>query len=123
MNRTILLLALLFTSSIGAAERDHQNAWCTPDVGVTEYVLLDRTRVDCLTDSHAIEFDFAPKWAEAIGQALWYAQQTGRRGGVVLIVEKESDRKHWIRLNKIIHHYFLPIDAWVLNVTEEQNHD
>ena len=33
----------------------------------------DGTRCDILTDTHAIEVDFADKWAEAIGQSLNYA--------------------------------------------------
>jgi len=40
--------------------------------GVIEYVLQDKTRVDCLTEEHAIEFDFANHWAESIDQALYY---------------------------------------------------
>ncbi|WP_171018846.1 hypothetical protein ACONUD_00725 [Microbulbifer harenosus] len=52
---------------------DYQLPWCETAGGVAEYVLPDRTRVDCLTETHAMEFDFAPKWAEAIGQALYYA--------------------------------------------------
>ena len=36
---------------------------------------------------HAIEFDFAEKWAESIGQALHYSFMTGKRAKVVLILE------------------------------------
>lgn len=41
-----------------------------------EYRLSDNTRVDCMTDTLAVEFDFANKWAECIGQALYYGKQT-----------------------------------------------
>ena len=75
-------------------------------------VLPDQTRCDCLTQTHAIEFDFGTKWAEAIGQSLYYSFQTGKKAGVVLILEKGSDRKYWIRLNSVIQHYKLPIDTW-----------
>ena len=74
-------------------------------------VLPDRTRCDCLTDENAVEFDFGTKWAEAIGQALYYSIQTGKRAGVVLILEKPTDRKYWIRLNSVIQHFGLPIDT------------
>jgi hypothetical protein len=57
-------------------------------------VLSDGTRVDCLTEEYAIEFDFADKWAEAIGQSLHYALMTGKKPGIVIIIEKESDKKH-----------------------------
>ena len=43
--------------------------------GTTEVTLPDGTRCDILTDTHAIEVDFADKWAEAIGQSLNYAIQ------------------------------------------------
>ena len=47
----------------------------------------DFTRVACLTDSHAVEFDFHNKWAESIGQALHYQYMTGKRAKVILILE------------------------------------
>ena len=77
-----------------------------------EYVLPDSTRCDCLTETHAVEFDFADKWAEAIGQALHYSTQTGKRAGIVLILESEIDHKYWIKLNTTIRYLDLPIDVW-----------
>ena len=35
----------------------------------------DGARCDILTETHAIEVDFADKWAEAFGQSLNYAMQ------------------------------------------------
>ena len=55
------------------SESSYQHAYCSACNGIEEYKLPDYTRVDCLTDTHAIEFDFANKWAESIGQALHYA--------------------------------------------------
>ena len=75
-------------------------------------VLPDGTRCDCLTDTHAIEFDFGSNWAEAIGQSAYYALQTGKRAGVVLVLETVKDGKYWIRLNTTIEHFELPIDTW-----------
>jgi hypothetical protein len=96
-------------------EKHYQNQWCREHDGQVEVILPDRTRCDCLTDTHAIEFDFGNKWAEAIGQALYYSIQTGKRAGVVLILEKQKDYKYWIRLNTIIDHYKLPIDTWMVS--------
>ena len=93
-------------------EKWYQAQWCQDNNGQVEVVLPDRTRCDCLTSTHAIEFDFGNKWAEAIGQALYYAIQTGKKAGIVLILEKQKDYKYWIRLNSIIAHYGLPIDSW-----------
>lgn len=58
-----------------------------------EYENDDFTRVDCLTEKHAVEFDFANKWAESIGQAEHYAHKTGKRGKVVLILEEPKKEK------------------------------
>lgn len=82
--------------------------------GEVEHVFEDRTRCDCLTDNHAIEVDFARKWYQAIGQSLYYALQSGKRAGVVLILEKQSDYKYWLRLNSTIRYHDLPIDTWKL---------
>lgn len=35
-----------------------------------EYKNHDKTRVDCLTETHAVEFDFAKKWAESSGASF-----------------------------------------------------
>ena len=91
-------------------ENYYQEAWCF-ERGITEYVLPDRTRVDCLTGSHAVEFDWAKKWAKNISQSLYYALQTGKRAGVVLIIKRRKHYKYWIRLNSTINHFRLPIDT------------
>lgn len=93
-------------------ERHYQEAWCQDHGGQVEVRLPDKTRCDCLTKTHAIEFDFGNKWAESIGQALYYSIQTGKRAGVVLILERPGDYRYWIRLNTVIEHYGLPIDTW-----------
>ena len=68
---------------------------------ITEFVLEDGARVDCLTEEYAIEFDFAPKWAEAIGQALYYAKKIGKKPGVVLIMEGDRQQRFADRLNTV----------------------
>lgn len=76
-------------------EKEYVNAYCK---GVIEYRLPDKTRVDCLTDEYAIEFDWGYKWAEGIGQSLYYANQTGKRPAIALILRKESDKKYIERI-------------------------
>lgn len=73
---------------------------CNELGGSMEYVLFDKTRVDCLTSEYAIEVDFAKKWAESIGQALYYAEVTGRKPVVVLIVSEDDD-KYVDRVKKV----------------------
>lgn len=73
-------------------ESSYQHVWCSAHNGVEEFQNKDFTRVDCLTDKNAVEFDFSNKWAESIGQALHYQYMTGKRAKVVLIlddIEKE----------------------------------
>jgi hypothetical protein len=65
-----------------------------------------------VTDTHAIEFDFGNNWAEAVGQSAYYALQTGKKAGIVLILETMKDRKYWIRLNTTIDNFNLPINTW-----------
>lgn len=110
-----LLFFILFSFDAIAKkhEKHYQTEWCSGR-GVTEYVLPDRTRVDCLTNTHAIEFDFGKKWAESIGQSLYYSLQTGKRAGVVLIIRKKKHYRYWIRLNTTIQYFKLPIDTWIL---------
>ncbi len=43
----------------------------------------------------------ADKWAEAIGQALHYAAMTGKKRGIVLIMEKETDERYLKRLRTV----------------------
>lgn len=51
--------------------------------GATE-VRIPGGRVDILNDEYAIEVDRAGKWHEAIGQALHYANATGRKPAIAL---------------------------------------
>ena len=67
-----------------------------------EVILWDKTRVDILTDDYAIEVDRAPKWGEAIGQALYYSTVTNKRPGVILLVEDfDTESKYVYRLQTV----------------------
>lgn len=69
-------------------EKDYVEAYCK---GQIEYKLKDKTRVDCLTDEYAIEFDWGKKWAESIGQSLYYAKMTGKKPAVALIIKSPKE--------------------------------
>lgn len=96
----------------------YQSRWCENQGGATEVVLADRTRCDCLTDEHAIEIDFAVKWAEALGQSLHYAALSGKAPGILLIIERKADKKYLKRLHNIIGEYDLDIKVWVTSKNE-----
>ena len=104
MKKYILLLVLLIPISLASHqknERYYQNIWCRENKGITEYILPDKTRVDCLTKDYAVEFDFASKWAESVGQSLYYANITKKKPAIVLIMESNSDEKYFQRANKL----------------------
>src|SRR5512135_3315001 len=87
-----VIAAIFLTIAVSYAKHVHlekwyQNRWCSEHGGQAEVALPDGTRADCITEKNAVEFDFGKKWAEAIGQALYYSVQTGKRPGVVLILE------------------------------------
>ncbi|MBI2400799.1 MAG: hypothetical protein HYV23_07065 [Deltaproteobacteria bacterium] len=100
--KTIIAALLLLFPAFACAslhpERDYQKSWCEAAGGASEFVLPDRARVDCLTLTHAVEVDFAPKWAEAIGQALYYSIATGKSPGILLIMEDRDDGRFLNRL-------------------------
>lgn len=87
-------------------EKHYQEQWCSDHGGVMEYVLDDKSRVDCLTDTHAIEVEFAPKWKEAIGQALFFGIKTKRKPGILIISENpDTDAKYIKRLRIVSGEY------------------
>ena len=116
--QTVLLLAIaLFPdrqAGAGEVEAWYQDVWCRGMAGQVEVRMNDGRRIDCLTDSHAIEFEFARKWPEAIGQSLEYSMLTGKSAGIVLVLRRSGDQAFWQRLNAVVSHYQLPIRLWKL---------
>lgn len=116
----ILCLLITFLISLSPAfcqhqylEKDYQNVWCSANRGVTEYRLTDGARVDCVTQTHAIEFDFANKWAESIGQSLYYGKSLCKKAGVVLIMENpQKDFRYLKRLQSVADIY--NITVWTM---------
>lgn len=91
-------------------EKYYQTQLCNELDGVMEQSLLDRTRIDCLTDEYAIEVDFSKKWAESVGQSLYYSEMTGKKPAVGLIVrETKKDKRHMKRLEVLAEKYVIKI--------------
>jgi hypothetical protein len=57
---TKIFLLLLSLNAFALTEKDYVNQHCK---GKIEYRLPDKTRIDCLTDTHAWEYDYSNKWA------------------------------------------------------------
>ena len=81
--------------------------------GKTEVVLFDGTRADIVTMSWAIEVDYADKWAEAIGQSLYYAAVTQKEPGIVLILENRSRDTKYVQRCLVLCHK-LGIKLWLM---------
>ena len=107
MKKVIIFLLLMLPSFAKHEynEKYYQNIWCRQNNGVSEYILPDKTRVDCLTKDYAVEFDFASKWAESIGQSLYYAKMTKKKPAVALIMEQGGDEKYYKRLEVLSKDY------------------
>lgn len=118
----VCLLALILLASCAVParakhlhkERYYQDIWCAQNAGMLEVRLPGGLRIDCETDTHAVEVDFAPKWAEAVGQSLAYAAATGKRPGILLILEWPADERHLAKLRDVITKNALPIDVWTI---------
>ena len=115
MKKMILVgfaIVLLFTGCEHKKrnEKYYQTQLCDNLDGVMEQSLLDRTRVDCLTDEYAIEVDFAKKWAEAVGQSLYYAEMTEKKAGIGFILrDNKKDRRHLKRVKVLANKYQIKI--------------
>jgi hypothetical protein len=119
--RTLIVTFLLFLFAIPTQakhlhpERYYQEKWCSEMGGAVEVRMDDKTRVDCITNTHAVEVDFAPKWAEAIGQALYYGAKTGMQPGILLIMEDPiKDAKYVHRIQTVIDTYNLGIQIYLI---------
>jgi len=112
-----ILYCVLFSSIVFAKhiyrEKIYQNYWAVHNGGLyTEYILPDKTRVDIITDEYAIEVDFAQKWAEAVGQSLYYADITGLKPGIVLIIENVNEYRFLFRIQVLTKKY--GIKLWII---------
>jgi len=88
-----LVLVASCSLTVRGGEREEVGRLAPKYEAETEVVLFDRTRVDLLNDEYAIEVDWAPKWAEAIGQSLYYATVTGRKPAIILLTKGLDDRR------------------------------
>jgi hypothetical protein len=55
--------------------------------------LEDGTYADLVNDTYAIEIDYPRKWYEAIGQSLHYAEVTGKKPAIILLLR--DPEKEW----------------------------
>ena len=92
----LLLISLSSQAARLAPEETYRAKFCNGNKQVT---LRDNTRADCFLfkKDMVIEVDFADKWYQGIGQAIHYSNQSNRKPGVALIIEKETDCRYVAR--------------------------
>lgn len=108
----VFLFLMLWCVLLGtAAESVKKNElwWCghlAPKYQAEVEVRLDDgTRCDLLTESEAIEVDWARKYAEAIGQSWYYALKLDREPAIILLVkDPEKDQKYVDRCRLVCDH-------------------
>jgi len=114
----MLLIAASLFSQTRQRESYYQDSFAVIVKGETEVVLSDRTRVDIVTNTHAIEVDFAEKWAESIGQTLHYqGMMDNKKAGVLLIIEGKEEERFIDRLVGVAAKH--EIDVWVWDWTSD----
>ena len=100
------------------SEKHYQAIFAKKMEGKEEVLLPDKTRCDVVTETHAVEVEFARKWTEGLGQSLWYSFQLNKKPGVVLIIEDEKDRRFLVRLKSLLKHRKLD-DVQIWTITQE----
>ena len=122
MKKLLLLLLLSFSFGSYAIENEafYSDKFCKEMSGKSEHVLKDLSRVDCLTDTHAFEFDWADgmKVYEAIGQSLYYASETGKDPGIYLLIRKKNSEKHIRKVQRVIEAFELPVKLIITDIRD-----
>ncbi|MBC6993929.1 hypothetical protein QWY85_09990 [Neolewinella lacunae] len=112
---TSLFLLLFLAWNLGAqTEADYIKALGQHLQGQTEHA-VENGRVDILTATHAIEVEWATKWKNSIGQALWYSLQTNKKAGIILLLKEPKDYAQVIRLGSTLRYAGLgeQVKVWV----------
>ena len=126
MARFFFLLLTLNAVAFGESKPEsfYRDLFAKESGGKTEVTLPDKTRCDVVTATHAVEVEFAAKWCEGLGQALWYGFQLDKQSGIVLILRKPEDQRFVIRLKSLLEHRKLTdVKLWIIkesNIIENQ---
>ena len=92
------------------AELSQRDGWESLE---KEHRLDDGTRVDLLFPRQACEIDWADKWAEGVGQSIYYGLKTRRGPLVILLANKDGWEKYRDRVQ------YCGVDCWVYDTRIE----
>jgi len=92
----IVLTICLVVSTLGAGEVEECQRLAPKYNSELEVVQWDKSRVDLLNEEYAIEADWAPKWAEAVGQSLYYSILTNKKPAIILLVKDMNKEAKYI---------------------------
>lgn len=81
--------------------------------GEKEYRLDDGTRVDLLFDGWACEIDWENKWAEGVGQSIYYSRKTKHKPLVILLAKTDKWTQYRDRVE------YCGIDCWVFDTRSQ----
>ena len=79
-----------------------------------EHRLDDGTRVDLLFPREACEIDWADKWAEGVGQSIYYGLKTRKAPLVILLAKKDGWEKYRDRVQ------YCGVECWVFDTRTEE---
>ena len=117
----ILICFLPLSYNALEKEKFYSDKFCEEISGQADYTLQDQSRVDCLTETHAFEVDWADgmKVYEAIGQSLYYASQTGKKPGILLLIRKDNSEKHIRKIKEVISYFNLDVELIIKDIRPE----
>lgn len=105
MRILLLLILILFTELIYAqqphSEKQYVN-YIQSLIGGKREVSVYGGRVDLVTADYAFEIEWAKNWKESIGQSLWYALQTNKKPGIIIILESQEEYNYFLQLNSAL---------------------
>jgi hypothetical protein len=95
------------------------HALATELQGEAEYRLDDGARIDILLPKEAIEIDWPKKWAEGVGQALFYGSKTNKTPVVLYLVSNLKEEEKYINRGKIAAKKG-GVEVWLYDITNEK---
>lgn len=115
--KSLLFIILLTIPALAQKKNEafYRDQWAKANKGKTEVRLPDGTRCDVVTKTHAVEVEWAHKWYEGFGQALWYGFQLNKKPAVVMILRNEKDRKYLFRIRSLAAHHGIDLKVWTIS--------